>query len=114
MPEKPEVRMNEGSNGKKTPFEERRMWRLLLARLHPDAGGDQELFLLASALRAGNRRDRLLDLGPAGGPSGAEAFLCKWRSAMDSWASDNRDALRRHRTRRTGTPAHKLENGFDP
>ena len=32
-------------------FEERRMWRLLLARLHPDAGGDHDLFAFACAMR---------------------------------------------------------------
>ena len=35
----------------KEPFEDRRSWRLLLARLHPDAGGDHELFLFACALK---------------------------------------------------------------
>jgi hypothetical protein len=28
-----------------------RMWRLLLARLHPDAGGDHELFVFASTVK---------------------------------------------------------------
>ena len=28
-----------------------RMWRLLLARLHPDSGGDHELFVFASTVR---------------------------------------------------------------
>ena len=32
-------------------FEDRRMWRLLLARLHPDAGGDHDLFVFACAMR---------------------------------------------------------------
>src|SRR5829696_3152345 len=32
-------------------FEDRRMWRLLLARLHPDAGGDHDLFAFACAMR---------------------------------------------------------------
>ena len=32
-------------------FEDRRMWRLLLARLHPDAGGDHDLFTFACAMR---------------------------------------------------------------
>jgi hypothetical protein len=32
---------------------QRRMWRLLLARLHPDAGGNHELFLFACAVKEG-------------------------------------------------------------
>ena len=32
-------------------FEDRRMWRLLLAQLHPDAGGDHDLFAFACAMR---------------------------------------------------------------
>ena len=31
--------------------EDRRMWRLLLAPLHPDAGGDHDLFAFACAVR---------------------------------------------------------------
>lgn len=80
------------------------MWRLLLARLHPDAGGDQELFLLASALRATVRRGLPFEPGPAGDVSGAETFLREWGDAMDSWAADNRDALRGYRTRCNGVP----------
>lgn len=75
------------------------MWRLLLARLHPDAGGDQESFLIASALRASIRGGFPFEAGPAGDISEAETFLRKWRGAMDSWASDNRDALRGNRAR---------------
>jgi hypothetical protein len=36
-------------------FEDRRMWRLLLARLHPDAGGDHDLFAFACAVREPRR-----------------------------------------------------------
>ena len=42
--------MDEGYAGREAPFENRQMWRLLLARLHPDVGGDHELFLFACAL----------------------------------------------------------------
>ena len=91
--------MDEGLNGARMPFEERRMWRLLLARLHPDMGGDQESFLLASALRAGISGDLPSYPGAAGKPSGPEMFLGRWRNTMNSWASDNRETLRGHRTR---------------
>ena len=43
----------------KEPFEDRRSWRLLLARLHPDAGGDHELFLFACALKDEVRKGSL-------------------------------------------------------
>lgn len=33
------------------PSEDRQMWRLLLARLHPDAGGDHDLFAFVCAIR---------------------------------------------------------------
>lgn len=44
--------MFEASNvGWLAPSEDRQMWRLLLARLHPDAGGDHDLFAFACAIR---------------------------------------------------------------
>ncbi len=92
--------MADGSADRKTPLQDRRMWRLLLARLHPDAGGDRELFLFASALRASTGGDR--PFGSAGDSVGAETFLRNWRGTMDSWASDNRNSLRGYRTRRDG------------
>ena len=73
------------------------MWRLLLARLHPDAGGDEETFLLASALRASMRGNPLFDQGATIKPSGT--YLRGWRTTMGSWASDNRNTLRGNRIR---------------
>jgi len=90
----------EASAGRKGPFEDRRTWRRLLARLHPDAGGDHELFLFACALKAEVCPDLLFADGP-----GASQSFSTWRSTMDSWASRNRDALRSPRSargRRTG------------
>ncbi len=75
------------------------MWRLLLARLHPDAGGDHDLFLFASALRA-TARDNELSAGKlrrdaeVAGLETAEPFLKAWQSAMNCWASRNRETLR--------------------
>jgi hypothetical protein len=69
-------------------LQDRRAWRLLLARLHPDAGGDHELFLFACALMesvCGRRR---------AGPGPGHAFS-RWRGGMDSWAMRNREGLRR-------------------
>ncbi len=65
--------------------EDRRMWRLLLARLHPDAGGDHELFVFACALKE--------EMYGAGHP-GREPFLRAWQEEMNCWALRNREALR--------------------
>ena len=83
--------------GRLASFEDRRMWRLLLARLHPDAGGDHDLFAFACAIRdemsGGNRTVR-----SAGSDDNAEAqaapFLRTWQEAMGHWSSSNRDALK--------------------
>jgi hypothetical protein len=83
-----EVRMAEGFSLGERSLQDRRAWRLLLARLHPDAGGDHELFLFACALMesvCGKRR---------AGPGPGHAFS-HWRGGMDSWASRNREGLRR-------------------
>jgi hypothetical protein len=82
------------------PFEDRRMWRLLLARLHPDAGGDHDLFAFACALRdekfSGNRLDR--DTVSGGNArstrSAAAPFLRTWQEAMGQWSTSNHDALK--------------------
>jgi hypothetical protein len=84
-----------------TSSEDRRMWRLLLARLHPDAGGDHDLFAFACAVRDEvHRREH-----PAGNASGTEnetgtaaeaaSFLGTWHDAMGRWSTSNRDALSR-------------------
>jgi hypothetical protein len=74
-------------------FEDRRMWRLLLARVHPDAGGDHDLFAFACAIRdevsRGNRSDNLRSTKRATAP-----FLLTWQEAMGHWASSNHDALK--------------------
>ncbi len=82
--------MLEGSHREKRSLQDRRAWRLLLARLHLDAGGDHELFLFARALMesvCGRRR-----VGP-----GPDHAFSRWRGGMDSWASRNREGLRRPR-----------------
>jgi hypothetical protein len=85
--------MSEGFPRGESSLQDRRAWRLLLARLHPDAGGDHELFLFACSLMdsaCGKRR-----AGP-----GSDQALSRWRGGMDSWASRNRERLRRpHRGR---------------
>jgi hypothetical protein len=83
-----------------TFLEDRRMWRLLLAKLHPDAGGDHELFLFACAVKEGICCGR-----PPGEKSAskdgeriaerlAEHFPRAWQDAMNSWALRNREALK--------------------
>ena len=81
-----------------TPFEDRRMWRLLLARLHPDAGGDHDLFTFACAVRDEVYGEKYLveDAGTeneARNTADAASFLGTWHEAMGRWSSSNRDAL---------------------
>jgi hypothetical protein len=85
--------MSEGFPRGEKSLQDRRAWRLLLARLHPDAGGDHELFLFACALMDSAFEKRRAGLGP-------EHPFSRWRGGMDSWASRNRERLRRsHRGR---------------
>lgn len=102
--------MPEGRNaGSWEDLEDPRMWRLLLARLHPDAGGDQELFAFACAAKDELCRDRPAVGRPAGargehrarqwGCRSADTFLEEWQRAMSHWSSRNRDTLRNVRSR---------------
>jgi hypothetical protein len=84
--------------------QDRRMWRLLLARLHPDAGGDHDLFAFACAVR-----DEMLRGRPSADVVGSEdtarntestaPFLRTWHEAMGQWSSSNRDAFNDFRRR---------------
>jgi hypothetical protein len=80
------------------PFDDRRMWRLLLARLHPDAGGDHDLFAFACAVRdevaAGGRAAGNASTDDPRGPEDPAPFLRTWQDAMGHWSSTNRDALK--------------------
>jgi len=84
-------------------LEDRHMWRMLLAKVHPDAGGDHELFLFACALkegvcgggRPGRKHARNHDERRAERPT--EYFPRVWQDAMDSWALRNREALANRR-----------------
>jgi hypothetical protein len=93
--------MGGGFASREAPFEDRHMWRLLLARLHPDAGGEHELFLFACALKEGAYGNGYLGITPALDDDrrrtkrSAEPFLRAWHDAMGGWASCNRDTLRR-------------------
>jgi hypothetical protein len=104
--------MGEGQIGRKESFEDRRMWRLLLARAHPDAGGDHELFLFACALKDELGVGRRLDDGAADrAEPETDPSLRVWRSRMDSWASRNRDTLRSDHARRSAGGAHRWRSG---
>ena len=94
--------MFEGFAGREAPLKDRRMWRLLLARLHPDAGGDNELFLFACAVMDAVREERRPPGRPAGRTAAAgndqprpDHTFSSWRGNMSSWASLNREGLRR-------------------
>ncbi|HEX5847725.1 MAG TPA: hypothetical protein VFY59_00900 [Rubrobacter sp.] len=82
-----------------TPSEDRRMWRLLLARLHPDAGGDHDLFAFACAVRDEVHREERTAGSAAGTENGTRTasdvapFLGTWHEAMGRWSTSNREAL---------------------
>ena len=81
------------------PIEDRRMWRLLLAQLHPDVGGNHELFLFARAVEeaCGNGllgRKPAHDDSERGAERPTEPFLRAWKDAMNCWALRNREALK--------------------
>jgi len=83
-----------------TSFEDRRMWRLLLARVHPDAGGDHDLFLFAHTLKQGACGHGGLETTHALDDKrqtrrDAKPFLRAWHDTMGGWASCNRKALKR-------------------
>jgi hypothetical protein len=93
--------MAEAKNVDRTAFlADRHMWRLLLAKLHPDAGGDHELFLFACALRDGTYgggrlgRKQTRNNGERRAERPAEHFPRAWRDAMGCWALRNREALK--------------------
>lgn len=76
------------------------MWRMLLARLHPDAGGDSDLFAFACAVREevyGAKRPEREPTrkGEQEVKHPPAPFLRAWQHTMNLWASNNRDALRR-------------------
>ena len=84
-----------GSIDRPVLFEDRRMWRLLLAQLHPDVGGDHELFTFACAVKERVCSGEPVARDPARPPArGAEHFLRAWQDAMNRWASHNRNVLK--------------------
>ena len=87
-----------------TTFEDRQMWRLLLARLHPDAGGDHDLFAFACAVRdemSGGKHPEEAAPGEdeVRNTDSAAPFLRTWHEAMGQWSSSNRDSLNDFLTR---------------
>ena len=82
-----------------TLLEDRHMWRLLLAKLHPDAGGDHELFLFACAVKEGIYGGELFGQrlarndGERKTQPHAEHFPRAWHEAMSYWALRNREGL---------------------
>ena len=82
-----EYRSNEGAVPNPN---DHRMWRLLLAKLHPDAGGDHELFVFASAVKDSVCGSEHLEDKPANHTKpGAEhptaAYFRLWLSIMNPW-----------------------------
>ena len=80
--------------GRPASTEDRRMWRQLLARLHPDAGGDPELFLFACSIKDQVCKPQRPGSRSAHRGTAPEPFLRSWQDTMGSWATDNRDKLK--------------------
>ncbi len=103
-----------GGADQPAPFEDRRMWRLLLAQLHPDAGGDHELFTFACAVKeevCGKEHARR-EFPSRRRRQRTEHFLQAWQDEMNRWASRNRDALRNSWAYHSVTPTHKPERSL--
>lgn len=69
------------------------MWRQLLARLHPDAGGDPELFLFACSIKDQVCKPERPRIRAAHRGAGADSFLRAWQDTISTWATSNRDTL---------------------
>jgi hypothetical protein len=70
---------------------DQRMWRLLLARLHPDAGGDHELFVFASTVKDSVcSKERIEGKGVNHAKPRVEnptvAYLRLWQTLMNPWS----------------------------
>ena len=80
-------------------------WRLLLARLHRDGGGNPEWFVFACAVKS-----TLHDVGHPDSvrtrrqSQRAEPFLRGWQGTMNHWASYNCDGLKRTLSCHSGEP----------
>jgi hypothetical protein len=92
--------MDKEVSGRVAPLQDRHMWRQLLARLHPDTGGDHKLFLFACALKESLCEERRVRTAGHEGPGPEHSFLT-WRDTMIFWASCNREGLRK-----PGPPPH--------
>jgi hypothetical protein len=81
-------------------------WRLLLAQLHRDAGGNPEWFVLACAVKSAPHDEGHQDSVRTRRRSRrAEPFLRGWQGAMNNWASYNCDALKRSLSCHSSEPA---------
>jgi hypothetical protein len=80
-------------------------WRLLLARLHRDAGGNPEWFVLVCAVKSALHDEGRSDSVRTRYQSRrAEPFLKGWQGAMNHWASYNCDGLKRSLSRNSHGP----------
>jgi hypothetical protein len=71
-------------------------WRLLLTRLHRDAGGNPEWFVFACAVKSALHDEGHPDSVRTHHQSRrAEPFLRGWQGAMSHWASYNCDGLKK-------------------
>jgi hypothetical protein len=79
-----------GNDGAVPSPNDHRMWRLLLARLHPDAGGDHELFVFASTVKDSvcdtePPRNRPVNYARSRAVHPTLAYLRLWQSLINPW-----------------------------
>jgi hypothetical protein len=84
------VEHNRSNDGEVPSPNDHRMWRLLLARLHPDAGGDHELFVFASTVKNSvcdteSPRNRPVNHARPRAAHLTLAYFRLWQSLMDPW-----------------------------
>jgi hypothetical protein len=82
-------------------------WRLLLTRLHRDAGGNPEWFEIACAVKSALHDERHLE-SVRTRHRRAEPFLRGWQGAMNHWASYNCDVLKKSLCGHVGEPDRAL------
>ena len=80
-------------------------WRLLLVRVHRDAGGNPEWLVFAFAVKGALHDEAHPDgVRTRHRSRTAEPFLKGWQGAMNHWASYNCDGLKKSLSCRSGEP----------
>jgi len=92
-----------------TPLDDPAMWRKLLASLHPDAGGDEELFAFATSLRQHTENCSSVQLARMRRESPRVGVTGTWQSPRVS--SNKRNTTDREMPYEDRPPREAVENG---